>query len=180
MARLKVNFKGKVQSRSEASALLQQPGDTVLVERGHPRWVIMKCPDGCGEEIPINVDSRAGPAWRLYQSPRLGLTIYPSIWRDTGCGAHFIVWRDGILLFGGWDEGDDYYSFWDDQNVETLKGAVLKRLVPDKLVHFAEIADDLGELPWDVLRVCRNLVKSGLAVEGKDKKRQHFKRTTEQ
>lgn len=175
MARLKVNFKGKVTSRADASQHLKEPGDTVIVERGYPRWLVMKCPDGCGDELPINLDGRAGPAWRIYESPRLGLTIYPSVWRDTGCEAHFIVWRDHIIVFGGWDDWE-YDKFWEDQAYDNLREAVLLRLTQKNLIHFAEIADELGELPWDVLRVCRDLVKRNQAIEGEDKKRQHFKR----
>lgn len=135
----------------------------------------MKCPDGCGEELPINIDRKAGPAWRIYQSPRLGLTLYPSVWRDTGCGAHFIVWRNVILLLGGSDDSD-YDRFWEDQAFEKLRDVVLERLPTSEMVHFADIADALGELPWDVLRACRELVKKKLGVEGTGKKRQHFKR----
>jgi len=175
MPQLKVKYKGKVQTRADASALLQEPGDTVLVERGHPRWLIMKCPDGCGEEIPINIDSRAGPAWRLYQSSRLGLTVYPSVWRETGCEAHFIVWRNVILLLGAWDDSE-YNRFWEDQAFDCLRDQVLTRLPTAKMIHFVEIADNLGEVPWDVLRACRDLVKRKLAIEGKNKRRQHFKK----
>ena len=176
MFTIPLKFRGTVSSRSSASPLLKDPGDTVLIERGYPRWVVMKCPDGCGDELPINIDRKAGPAWRIFQSPRLGLTLYPSVWRDTGCGAHFIVWRNVILLFGaGGDE--EYDRFWEDQAYDALRETVLKRLPTREMVHFSEIADELGELPWDVLRVCRDLVRQKLAVEGDDKLRQHFKKT---
>ena len=175
MARIEFRLKGTVQSRGDASPLLEQPGDAVLVERGHPRWLVMKCPDGCGDEIPINLDSAAGPAWRLYRSPNLGLTLYPSVWRDTGCEAHFIVWRDNILLLGGWDDSD-YETFWEDKAFGRLREAVLNQLPAHALTHFSTIADELEELPWDVLKACRQLVKNGLAVEGKKRERQHFGR----
>lgn len=175
MQTIPLKFKGTVSSRSDASPLLQEPGDTVLIERGYPRWIVMKCPEGCGEELPINIDRKAGPAWRMYLSPQLGLTLYPSVWRDTGCGAHFIVWRDSILLFGGWSEDDDY-AFWGDQAFESLQSAVFERLSRTKPIHLYEIADELGELPWDVQRACRKLVKAGKAVEGKRKDRGTFKK----
>lgn len=175
MSRLKLNFKGSVASRSDASQHLKKPGDTVLIERGYPKWLVMKCPDGCGDELPINLDSRAGPAWRIYQSPHLGITIYPSVWRDTGCEAHFIVWRNMILLLGDWDD-TEYDRFWDDKALNELRGAVLVHLPIEKLVHFVDIADELGELPWDVLKACRELVKRKLAVEGEHKQRQKFRR----
>lgn len=175
MARLKLVFKGTVTSRAEASQHLKESGDAVIVERGSPRWLVMKCPDGCGDELSINLDGRVGPAWRIYQNPRLGLTLYPSVWRDTGCEAHFIVWRDHIFLFGGWDDWE-YDKFWEDQSYESLREAVLRSLPRAQMVYFSQIADQLGELPWDVLRVCRDLVRRKLAVEGDKKLRQHFKR----
>jgi len=175
MPRIKLHLKGVVSSRADASAKLKAPGDVVLVERGYPRWLVMQCPDGCGDEIPINLDSRAGPAWRMYRTPKLGLTIYPSVWRDTGCESHFIVWRDNILLFGGWDDSD-YESFWEDNAFDSLRDAVLAHLQRDRMVHFSAIADDLNEIPWDVLKACRQLVKRGLALEGEKKQRQHFQR----
>lgn len=174
MARLKLNFKGTVASHASASQYLKQPGDAVLVERGYPRWLVMKCPDGCGDELPINLDGRAGPAWRIYQSPRLGLTLYPSVWRDTGCEAHFIVWRNNVVVFCGWDDWE-YDHFWEDQAYEGLRDKVLTHLRSGRMAHFAEIADEIGELPWDVLRACRDLVKRKQAVEGDDNKRQHFR-----
>lgn len=175
MPTLKLNLKGTVSSRADASPLLVNPGDAVLVERDTPRWLVLKCPDGCGDELPINLDSRAGKAWRMYKSPRLGLTLYPSIWRDTGCEAHFIIWRSVILLFGDWNDSD-YDRFWEDEAYERLRDAVLDHLPIEKMKHFAEIADEIDELPWDVLRACRELVKRNLALEGEKKLRQYFKR----
>lgn len=175
MARVQLKYKGTVASRSDASSKLIKPGDAVIIERGYPRWVVMKCPDGCGDELPINIDRNAGPAWRLYHSPRLGLTLYPSVWRDTGCESHFIVWRNHIILFEGLDDWEND-KFWEDQSYDNLRVAVLGRMPKDKMAHFSEIADELGELPWDVLRVCRDLVKRKLAIEGEKKLRQRFKR----
>ena len=64
-----INFsiKARVPSRAGASAYLKQPGDAVIVDRNGPRWLIMACPCGCGAELPVNFDRRAGPAWRLYR-----------------------------------------------------------------------------------------------------------------
>lgn len=175
MSRIRLDLKATVGSRGEASAHLKQPGDAVLVERGVPRWLIMACPCGCGEELPVNLDGRAGPAWRMFQTKLSGLTLYPSVWRDTGCESHFIIWRNNIFLFGGYDNEDEW--LWDDQFFNELRQAVLERLPRDGLVHFSEIADDLGEIPWDVQRVCRQLVHQGKAVEGKGKQRGQFRRS---
>src|SRR6267378_4236509 len=79
--------------------LVSAPGDAVLIERGTPRWLLLACPCGCGAELPINLDRRAGKAWRVYKHGTTTLSVYPSVWRDTDCGSHFIIWRGNILLF---------------------------------------------------------------------------------
>src|SRR5437867_10955077 len=93
----KARWRGSVVSRDDARPFLVASGDIVLVQRGRPRSVIMKCPCGCREELVINLDDRVGPAWRLYRDKR-GLTLFPSVWRDSGCRSHFIVWHDTILM----------------------------------------------------------------------------------
>jgi len=88
--------RGSTQRYSEALPLLRLPGDLVIVVRGVPRSIVIQCPEGCGEVISLNLDRRAGPAWQRFER-RGSLTIYPSVWRETGCEAHFIVWNNIIL-----------------------------------------------------------------------------------
>jgi hypothetical protein len=38
-----------------------------------------------------------GKAWRLYGGAKSAVTLFPSVWRDTGCESHFIIWRDQIF-----------------------------------------------------------------------------------
>jgi len=154
--------KARVNSRAEASAHLRQPGDAVIVDRQGPRWLIMSCPCGCGAELSVNLDARAGPAWRLYESPK-GRSVYPSVWRDTDCKSHFIVWRDKILMLGA-----DYES-WNDES-EWNDDDLLNR-VSETLSHHEQSAEQIseqipGSVPWDVLRCCRKLCRSGTAIEG--------------
>ena len=92
-----LNLKKTVDSLAATSELLLAPGDAVIVHRVCFRWLTLSCPCDCHEIIRINLDPRAGPAWSLYQSKE-HITMYPSIWRDTGCGSHFIIWRNKILL----------------------------------------------------------------------------------
>src|SRR5437899_8481676 len=94
---------GEAEHRDEGEALLQAPGDAVLVRRGTLRSVLMRCPDGCGETLVVNLDPRAGKAWKL--DMRTGkATLYPSVWRDGGCGSHFIVWRAHVLWCDRFEE----------------------------------------------------------------------------
>ena len=123
-------IRARVTSRANASAYLKQPGDAVIVDRQGPRWLVLSCPCGCGAEVPVNLDRRAGPAWRIYESPK-GTSIYPSVWRDTDCKSHFIIWRDDILMFGqrygeSWideaDAGEDGDESDHRRNQEAVQG----------------------------------------------------------
>ena len=171
----KLELRNVVQSRADASSYLRLPGDAVLIERGRPRWLLLLCPCGCGEEIPINLDSRAGAAWRLYRNPKLGISVYPSVWRDTGCESHFIIWRNAILLFSSEDE-DFWLSPDRVDEIAALVPLVLEQLPERGLVAYVDVADALGEVPWDVLNACRRLVRSGAVKEGAGKQRGTFGR----
>lgn len=169
-----VRFQGTFSTRSEASGHLKSPGDTLLIERGRPRWLLLSCPCGCREEFPINLDPRAGHAWRLYRNRKTGISLFPSVWRESGCRSHFIIWRDKIYLLGRYE--DDFESAEQLDAAGSLTEAVRERLPERALVPFAEIADALDAVPWDVLQVCRRLVRVGIAREGKDKQRGSFGR----
>lgn len=173
MRSLTLHLKGTVQSRSEAAGLLKLPGDAVLIERGRPRWLLILCPCGCGDEFPINLDPRADKAWRLYKDKRNGLTLFPSVWRDSDCSSHYVIWRNRILMFGRYVDEFDDASQTDEIK---LTEAVLDYLPITGLVDFTEIADSLNEIPWDVLMICRHLTQKGLAREGSDKQRGSFGR----
>jgi hypothetical protein len=162
-----------VTSRSDVVAQLHAAGDVVLVERGQPRLLVILCPCGCGEQLPINLDRRAGPAWRLYRDER-GVSLFPSVWRETGCESHFIIWDDQILLFSPSEESSDWERA---ESVAQLDRERVLSAIPDRgLIDFTVIADDLRAVPWDVLRVCRALVREGILREGTDTERGHFGR----
>lgn len=150
--------KGVTQKYSDAIARLRDPGDCVVVVRGVPRTLVMVCPDGCGENITINLDHRAGKAWRKYERDNK-LTIYPSVWRDTGCRAHFIVWNDHIL----WSREQDSAGKTID---EMLITEVFNKLSADVYTSFESIADALQAIPWDILWSCNELVRRKYAAEG--------------
>lgn len=173
MSTLVLKFIGTVKSRSEASGLLKSAGDAVLIERGRPRWLLISCPCGCGDEFPINLDPCAGPAWRFYKNKRTGLSLFPSVWRDSGCCSHYIIWRNLIIMFGQYD---DEFSGESQTDQDKLTKAVLNQLPTKGLVEFSEVAEALGEVPWDVLMVCRQLTRKGLAREGAEKQRGSFGR----
>jgi uncharacterized protein DUF6527 len=163
----RLTIKGEVSRRSDADQYLVAPGDTVIVSRGRLRSVAISCPDGCGERLTINLDPATGPAWRLYRRNE-GLTLFPSIWRATGCESHFIIWN-GLVLWCNFEDWDGFnYS-------DNIKRRVLKTLRADALKSAAEIADEIDETPWEVLQACRRLVRGGLVVSGFGKHQQSFK-----
>jgi hypothetical protein len=98
MTAKRLSIKGKVVSRADAEKYLKRPGDAVIVDRQGPRWLILLCPCGCGTELPINLDRRAGPAWRIYNSPKKGVSVYPSIWRESDCESHFTIRNNKISM----------------------------------------------------------------------------------
>lgn len=152
---------GQAEYRDEAEPKLSQAGDAALVFRGQARSLVIRCPDGCGQTLVVNLDNRAGKAWRLDMrggSP----TLYPSVWRDGGCGSHFIVWRGRILWCDRYMEG----NLEPDYDV-ALEALVMKALRPDNFRYAEDIAWELDEIPWDVSRAARRLVVRGVAEEGR-------------
>jgi hypothetical protein len=137
----------------------------VIVYRERPRWLILACPCGCGSHIPVNLDRRAGPAWRLYQR-RTGTTVYPSVWRDSDCESHFIIAHDRIYMFGGVRDGLAEYD--EPAGEVSLEEKTLAQLTTSRYQDCAEISDGIPDsVPWDVLRACRRLVRKGVATEGR-------------
>jgi len=164
----KIRFRGTVENRHEANELLEQPGDSVTVVRGRPRSFVMACPDGCGSVLTVNLDPRAGKAWRFYEKDRRSL--FPSVWRDSGCGAHFVLWKDRIL----WCDGEDDYE---PPKYEPIHQEAVIAVLSDIPKSANEIADELDEIPWEVDRALKHLVRAGQAESlGKDPAR--FRRAT--
>lgn len=121
----------------------------------------------------MNLDRRAGPAWRLYESSK-GVSVYPSVWRDTDCKSHFIIWRDDILMLGA-----RYGESWIDE-AEAGEDELLQRVLEalsNREQSAEEISDQIPDSePWDVLRCCRRLCLLGKAIEGHQHARGCFRR----
>jgi hypothetical protein len=161
----RANFKGQTEHQSMAASLLREAGDIALVKRGVPRSVVILCPDGCGERITVNLDARSGPAWRLYHKHGR-FSLFPSVWRESGCEAHFILWNDVI-----------YWSSFDDLTLDN-SAALQKRVLAamnKTLTAYSEIAAKLDEIPWAVLLACRALVGSDDVEEGMGSKKGFFR-----
>jgi hypothetical protein len=162
----RIEFKAQVEQRHEANPLLKVPGDVAVVHRGVLRSLVLACPDGCGELLTINLDARAGKAWRVYGTHG-ELSLFPSVWRETGCKSHFILWRSKI-----------YWCDWNEE-LDTPLADVLEQVrghLSSELVSYVDIAEALQLVPWAVLSACHLLARQGVAQQGRNKKQGHFKR----
>lgn len=172
----KLSLKATVPSRFDATSYLKKPGDAVIVERKGLRWLILVCPCGCGSEIPVNLDPRAGPAWSLYQGVK-GLSLYPSVWRDTDCESHFIILRNTIFMLGS--QYGDLWLYEGIENEEALEEQTLCQLSIFQDQSYEEISLNItGSIPWDVLRCCRKLCRKGLAIEGRGENIGRFRKAS--
>lgn len=148
-----IRFLGTAEGQASTRALLQHLGDAAIDHRGVPRALVMKCPDGCGQLLSVNLDPRSDKAWRLYTKDNK-LTLYPSVWRDDGCEAHFIIWKGHII----WCDGESTVD-WHDQALINRVGDVLAAASP-RPVRYEDIAHQLGEIEWEVLWACQALFKA--------------------
>ena len=69
-----------------------------LVGEGCPWQAAMQCPCGCGAVIQLSLLPNDHPRWRATLDRRARPTLTPSVWRTTGCRAHFFL-RDGRILW---------------------------------------------------------------------------------
>lgn len=104
-----------VANHGEARAIALAGNDISIVVRGKPRWVVFRCPCGCGDILSINVDKRAGAAWQLQQQDS-AVSLMPSVWRSTGCHSHFILWRNDVWLSSGALPADESVAFPKDMH----------------------------------------------------------------
>lgn len=169
----KIRWRGSGAYRDEAEPLLERPGDVAGVLRGRPRSLLMACPDGCGDTLVINLDGRAGKAW-LLDDRRGKLSLYPSVWREDGCGSHFILWSDQLIWVGRFEAGNEEPAY--DAALEQRLLALLDR---ERFQDGFEIARQLDEISWDVIRALRRLVTKGCAVEGTGRQRGNFRRSAD-
>lgn len=162
----RIVMKGEVTNRHMADEVLTEPGEAVLVRRGVVRSMVMSCPDGCGEILSVNLDARAGKAWRYYKSGN-DVSLFPSVWRDTGCESHFILWRSRLY----WCDWGDELDVPMDEVILQVRSALASSFEP-----YTAIAERLDLVPWAVLSACGKLRREGFAVEGQGSLRGSFMR----
>jgi hypothetical protein len=80
--------------RLDAREAAKQTGVAALVSPGgKQKWLIFKCPCGCGQEVALNLMSAHFPHWRVDVHTSQLFNVHPSV-DATSCGAHFWL-RDG-------------------------------------------------------------------------------------
>lgn len=165
----KVQMCGEAEYRDQGEALINAPGDAALIRRGPLRSFLIRCPDGCGETLVVNLDARAGKAWRFHNRGNVP-TLYPSVWREGGCGSHFIVWQGRIIWCGSYERGNIEPEY--DEALETR----LYAITSFTLQRDEDLANQLDEITWDVSRSARRLVLKGLLENGGQGKLNWFRR----
>lgn len=58
------------------------------------KWAMLICPCGCNEVITLSLQPTHNPHWKLDVAISGRATLYPSVWRTTGCRSHFWL-KDG-------------------------------------------------------------------------------------
>jgi hypothetical protein len=77
--------------------LLMPRRDLVLARDDGEDWCVgMRCPCGCGDVIELLVLAEARPRWNLSVDASGRPTLAPSVWRQSGCRAHFWI-RSGRI-----------------------------------------------------------------------------------
>jgi hypothetical protein len=82
----------RVETQGQAISAMQDHQTLVLVTNGRkPKWLQFRCPCGCGDLLRMSLSPLIHPCWRLRISRTGKLSLFPSINRDSGCGAHFFL-----------------------------------------------------------------------------------------
>lgn len=84
--------------RASAAAAVREYGVVALVHNnGHGKWLLLRCPCGCNQQIALNLMESHSPRWRVERGAGGSFSIHPSV-DATSCGAHFWL-RDGRVIW---------------------------------------------------------------------------------
>lgn len=70
------------------------PASGVVYVIGHDEHIweaAMRCPNGCGRTLSMNLLPTEKPCWSLKEHADGTASLSPSIWRKTDCGCHFFL-----------------------------------------------------------------------------------------
>jgi Family of unknown function (DUF6527) len=83
----------RVEERPEVPAA----GRLYVIGQGEHVWeAAMRCPNGCGRTLSMNLLPTEKPCWKLEEHDDCTASLSPSVWRKTGCGCHFVLKRGRI------------------------------------------------------------------------------------
>lgn len=86
-----------VASHDEALKILRRSDTLVIVKRGVPRSLKLRCPCASGHILTLNLDPSAVHTWHLNVVDGK-VSISPSVWLETDCRCHFILRRNRVYL----------------------------------------------------------------------------------
>jgi hypothetical protein len=82
----------RVKSQAQATSLLSGATSIIIVEGAEgPKWLLMRCPDECGEIRRISLSAAVPPAWDFQSEADGTISLYPSVRLTSGCRVHFIL-----------------------------------------------------------------------------------------
>jgi hypothetical protein len=68
-----------------------------IVEDDGRDWAaVLTCPGGCGQMLHMNLLPDSKPVWTLTVDRGGVPTLHPSVWRQEGCGCHFVLKRGRV------------------------------------------------------------------------------------
>lgn len=175
MLKTKLHLLEAKSTVTEGMSCLRRAGDAVIIERGRPRHLLLCCPCGCGQKYPVNLDRRIGPAWRLRDDKKRGISVFPSIWRQTGCRSHFVISHGSIILFEPRDELDETAAGFGEY-YGLLRIEILSHVPFDEYVGVEALLDHIDADPWDLADACLALARERRLLEGKGANKGRYKR----
>lgn len=174
MRTIKLKVQPEALSVREGLGRIWRPGDAVVIRRGRTRSLLLHCPCGCGDVCPVNLDPRVGPAWHLRMNAApSSISLYPSVWRESGCESHFIIWKSNIYIFETFINDEALPRQIDD--VKGLQAAILRFADAYGSVDPDETGKAADADPWDVVAACESLVQRGVLAKGTDGKRRYLR-----
>lgn len=87
------NQEAAVRELEKNSSALALVSSGVAVKRA-----VFFCPCGCGEKISLNLLTQARPSWRVRVEGQGTVSIWPSIWRLSGCRSHFWIRSNQVTM----------------------------------------------------------------------------------
>ena len=79
----------------------------IIEEDGFIEHASMLCPCGCGVLICLNLIPDESPCWRLDRHRGGAVSLFPSVWRTTGCRSHFWLSRGRVRWCRQSESGDE-------------------------------------------------------------------------